>query len=98
MRYLTFRDPKDRRRRREVSDEEILRWHIDYYQQGKSLAWLAKKFCLHRGYLSDRFKKLGLPISHYVERRAYTPPDDAAQDGGQQNFRICPTCGARINL
>ena len=95
-----IRNPKskiDRRRRRELPDDEIINIHVNYYQTGSHIRDLARLFEIDYRHLSQRFKDLNLPIARNVEFRCYRPPghlypldkpwppenpDDCRQDSG----------------
>ena len=74
--YTVWGDPEDRRFYQQFTDEEIIRWHVEYYQKGESMSKIADRYGIDRRFVSRRFKALGLPIAYFVEHRAYTPPND----------------------
>ena len=76
MTYFNNRPPKERQYRHQAPDEEIIRWHIEYYQQGETLKQIGKRFGYTRWEVSKAFKRLNLPIARKIEHRQYTPPDD----------------------
>jgi len=72
-----IRNPKSGADRRcnNITDQDIITWHLEEYQAGDSLTEVAHRHGIGRVYLSNRFKRLGLPVAHKVEFRRYTLPD-----------------------
>lgn len=62
-----------------LSDEEVVRIHMDHYQTGKSIEECGDIAGVSLGHMSTRFRDLGLPTSRKVEER-YWRPDDRDDD------------------
>ncbi|MFN2135967.1 MAG: hypothetical protein ACK2UK_08445 [Candidatus Promineifilaceae bacterium] len=60
---------RDRRYRKEISEEQLRTWYRRYYQHGMSLQEIGRRVGVNHRYLSKAFKAAGLPVSQHVHER-----------------------------
>jgi transposase-like protein len=64
---------RDKRYRREISQEELRSWYQRYYQRGMSLKEVGRRVGVNPRHLSQLFKEAGWPVSLRIEERVLTP-------------------------
>ena len=64
---------RDKRYRREISQEELRSWYQRYYQRGMSLKEVSRRVGVNPRHLSQLFKEAGWPVSLRIEERVLTP-------------------------
>jgi hypothetical protein len=72
---------RDRRYRREISQEELRTWYRRYYQRGMSLKEVGRRVGVNHRHLSRLFKEAGLPVTLRIEDRVLTPKPGARTPG-----------------
>lgn len=64
---------RDGRFRREISQQELQRWHRMFYQSGLSLRQVGRLVDVNPRHLSRCFRQAGLPVARDVEARFWRP-------------------------
>jgi transposase-like protein len=72
---------RDKRYRREISQEELRAWYQRYYQRGMSLKEVGRRVGVNPRHLSQLFKEAGLPVTLRIEDRVLSPKPHAQNPG-----------------
>lgn len=62
-------EKRDGRLRREISEEELQRWHRMFYQSGLSLRAIGRLVDVNPRHLAQCFHQAGLPVARDVAQR-----------------------------
>ncbi len=72
---------RDKRYRREISQEELRTWYQRYYQRGMSLKEVGRRVGVNPRHLSQLFKEAGWPVSLRIEERVLVPKPGTQSPG-----------------